>query len=138
MAKPCDTINEKHDGQSLVSKMLRHCHRGKSGLPARERGRVRRRDHDDRPCQTLGTQIVLQKLPDLPAPLANERQNHDVALAESRKCGQERGFPNPGSSKKPQALPLTAGREQIQSTDTKIHARSQSSTLDRGRRRRSD
>jgi hypothetical protein len=105
--------------------VLGNRHRRIGGLPAQQRWRIGRRDHDDRTFKPGLTQVILDELPHLPPALADESQHRDIARGMACQHGEQAGFADAGPGEQPETLSLPAGRETVEGSHPDIEARAE-------------
>ena len=115
--------------------MLGHGHGRIGRLPAQQRRRIGRGDHHDRARQALRAELILQKLPNFPPALADQRQHDDVGFALPRHHREQGGFADARAREQAKPLPLAAGHEAIERADTQIEPRAQPGAQRRVRHR---
>src|SRR5690606_37234016 len=88
------------------------------GAPhAHERGRVARGDDHDAPGEALRSELVLEVLADLAAPLADERGHDHVGVRVARDLPEERALADAAAREEADALTLAEGGEAVDRAD---------------------
>ena len=105
--------------------MLGHGHGGERRLAAQQRRRIRGGDHHHGARQTGLAQIVLEELPHLASPLADQGEHRDIAGGVARQHGEQARLADAGAGEQAEPLPLAARREAIERADADIQPRTQ-------------
>ena len=92
-------------------------------MPAHQRRRVGGRDHHDRAGHALRSEVVLDEFAHLPAALADQGEDDDVAFGAERQHRQQGRFADAGAGEQAQALALAAGGEAVERPHAQVDAR---------------
>ena len=74
-------------------------------------------DHHDRAGQSLRTQVVVDELPHLPPPLADQGDHADLRLGAAGDHGEEAGLADAGSREDPHPLASAARSQGVDRAD---------------------
>ena len=119
--EPGHAVHQQVDVQPGVTEGLADPGGGVGRVAAHQR-RLIRRGHDDNAAgQAFGPKIVLQKLPNLTAPLANQTQHVDIGAGTANQHGKQAGLPNTGAGHDGDPLPSPAGQERVDDPNPDRH-----------------
>ncbi len=110
-------VHHEKDVLALVPEVLGDGRGGQGRLLPDQGGLVRSRNHDHRPLHSFGPDIVLDKLPDLTAPLANEGHHRDVRPRVSRKHAHQGGLADAGTREDADTLALSDRDQAVDGLD---------------------
>ena len=131
--EPRDAVHQQQNGFSLVAEVFGDGHGGVCGFTAQQWWLIGRGDHDDR-AGDCRAEVVFDELAHLTAAFSDQGKHHDVAIGLLRQHGEQRGFPHTRPSKKPEPLPGTAGREQVERVNAERDSRTKAAACRRRRR----
>jgi hypothetical protein len=89
-------------------------------LPSHKRGCVRRRDDYDGTRKAFGPEIILYEFSHFASTLPDQREDDDIARGSSGQHRQQRRLPDARTGKKTEALPFSAGCEEVKGTHAKF------------------
>jgi len=105
---------------------------------SRQRRVVGRGGDDDRPLQTLRTEIVLDETAHFASPLSHERNDDDVRRRAARQHAEQCALADTRTAEEPDALPAAAGEQRVDGADTTGQRRHDRIAFHRVQRRRMD